>query len=180
MKIGNKIKAIRKEKHITLLELSKESGVALATLSRIENNKMLGTIKAHDSICKALGVNLADIYKEVENESKMVENVPKMNRAEHFVQAKKAKYELLVANTKGKKMFPIMVTVERGGETHEKQSDPGTEKFLYIFSGSLHVTVGKEEYTLKKGDSLYFDASLPHTLKNPSPSKAEAIYIISS
>ena len=92
MKIGKRIHQLRKEKDMTLEELSEKSGVALATLSRMENNKMTGTLKSHNSICKALGASIAELYKEAEDESKTVEAVPRGKRTEHFVHAKKAKY----------------------------------------------------------------------------------------
>ena len=39
MYIGEKLHAIRKAKRISLTELSEKSGVQMATLSRIENQK---------------------------------------------------------------------------------------------------------------------------------------------
>jgi phosphoribosylamine-glycine ligase len=55
---GEIIHGLRKEKKITLLELSEKSGVALATLSRIENGKMTGTLKSHMNICKTLEIDI--------------------------------------------------------------------------------------------------------------------------
>lgn len=47
MHIGRIIRRLRKERKITLLELSQKSGVAIATLSRIETGKMTGRLKSH-------------------------------------------------------------------------------------------------------------------------------------
>ena len=179
MKIGKRIRQLRKEKDMTLEELSKKSGVALATLSRMENDKMTGTLKSHTNICKALGASIADLYREVEDESKTVERVSKGKRTEHFVHAQKAKYELLVSKAMDKKIMPLMIKIESGGSTHAEQNKPGVEKFLYIIIGTIDVNIGDSSYTLKRGDSLYFDASLPHDFKNTSKTEAEAICIIS-
>lgn len=179
MKIGKRLRELRKEKSVTLEELSEKSGVALATLSRMENNKMPGTIKSHTSICKVLGISIADLYRQLEDETKTVESVTKENRTEHFVHAKKATYELLVSRVLDKKIMPLMIKIAPGGETQKEQNKPGIEKFIYLMTGSLETTVGKDRYTLKKGDSLYFDASLPHYFKNKSKSSIEAICIVS-
>ena len=64
MHVGEIIHKLRKSKKMTLLELSNTSGVALATLSRMENGKMTGTLESHMNICKALEVNLPDLYKD--------------------------------------------------------------------------------------------------------------------
>ena len=85
MEVGSKIRMLRKEKNMTLEELSNESGVALATLSRIENNKMNGTMHSHLNICKALKVSISELYKELENEDKTVDSVQIKQRTEHMI-----------------------------------------------------------------------------------------------
>lgn len=178
MNIGNRIKDLRKAKGITLLELSKKSGVALATLSRMENGKMTGTVNSHQIICKALNTSMADLYRELENNSKTVETVSHAKRVEHFVHSDKAKYELLVSKPEEKSITPLMLKIEAGGQTHKEETKPGIEKFMYLMSGLLEACVGNKTFLLKRGDSLYFDASLPHSFKNTSKTSAEAICVI--
>ena len=179
MKIGKRMRTLRKEKNMTLDALSKKSGVALATLSRMENNKMTGTLAAHASICKALGASITELYRNLENEEKTVENISQRKRTEHFVHSNKAKYELLVAKASGKKLLPLILTIGSGGATDQEQDKPGAEKFVYIFAGALEASIGTNTYSLKRGDSLYFDASLPHSFKNILKVQAEAMCIIS-
>ncbi|MBU1083701.1 MAG: XRE family transcriptional regulator [Candidatus Omnitrophota bacterium] len=179
MKIGKRLRELRKKKDITLEELSEKSGVALATLSRMENDKMPGTIKSHLSICKVLGVSIAELYRELEEDTKTSESIPKEGRTEHFVHAKQATYELLVSKTLDKKIMPLMMKIAPGGETQKEQNPPGIEKFVYVIKGVFEAVAGKNKYSLKPGDSLYFDASLPHYFKNSGKTPAEAICVIS-
>ncbi len=179
MQVGKRIRELRKKRDMTLEELSQKSGVALATLSRMENGKMTGTLASHNRICKALGTSLGELYKEVEDSSKTVESVPKTGRAEPLVHTHKVRYELLVTKTLNKKIMPLIIKVSSGGETRKEENEPGVEKFVYIISGSLEAVIGDRSYTLKRGDSLYFDASLPHVFKNRTKIKAAAICIIS-
>lgn len=179
MKIGKSIRHLRKERGMTLEELAEKSGVALATLSRMENNKMTGTLDSHNRICKALNTSIAELYRELEDESKTVETVPKKKRTEHFIHAKKAKYELLVQKAMDKKIMPLMIKISAGGETQKEQNKPGVEKFIYMISGSIDADIGTEIYTLKHGDSLYFDASLPHIFRNKNKTEAEAMCVVS-
>ena len=85
MKIGKRIEAIRLVKKMTLLELSKASGVALATLSRIENERMTGTIDSHMAIAKALGTTLAQLYADIEAEAKEIDLQKKPERTDVFI-----------------------------------------------------------------------------------------------
>lgn len=178
MKIGKRLRGLRKEKGLTLDELSRKSGVALATLSRMENDKMTGTIKAHSSICKALGVSITKLYQELENEQKTVEPLPGEERTEHFVHSNKASYELLVSKAPGKKIMPLMMKLDSGGKTQSEHNKPGVEKFVYVITGTLKAEIGVNNYTLKPGDSLYFDASLPHSFTNGTKTGSEAICIV--
>lgn len=180
MKIGKMLKELRKNKNITLEDLSKKSGVALATLSRIENDKMPGTIKAHNRICSALGSSLSELYKEIEDSQKTIENISASSRPEYHSNNDGIKYELLAARSIDKKIVPLLLTISKNTETLQEENPQGTEKFLYALSGSFYAYIGKNEYALKEGDSLYFDASLPHRYRNKGRSAATAICVSSS
>ena len=54
----------------------------------------------------------------------------------------------------------MLVTIKEG-VTPELVQHKGQE-FNYVLEGSLRVIVGEKEYYLKTGDSIYFDATLPH------------------
>jgi transcriptional regulator with XRE-family HTH domain len=68
IRIGDKIKSIRKEKKLSLTQLAELSGVQLATLSRIEHNKMCGTLESHARIAIALKISLSELYSDVKLE----------------------------------------------------------------------------------------------------------------
>ncbi len=57
------IKQIRKQKNITLDELSKRSGVSKTHINDIENNRKEPTLSIAVSIAKALDVQLTDLFK---------------------------------------------------------------------------------------------------------------------
>ena len=65
IRVGKKIKELRQNKNISLTALSEKSGVQIATLSRIENDKMTGTIETHALLAKALNVGLDEIFKDM-------------------------------------------------------------------------------------------------------------------
>jgi len=177
MKIGKKLKILRKSQKMTLNELSKKSGVQIATLSRMENNIMIGTLESHIEICKALRVSLADFYKEIEDSQKTIALSKKEKKHDSFVHSKKATTEMLTPRIMGKKMMPLLIKIQRNGETHKEENKVATEKFIYILDGKIAIKVGKEEYNLSKGDSIYFDASLPHVFSNKGKSEARVLCV---
>lgn len=179
MHIGEIIHQIRKERKQTLSELSDRSGVALATLSRMENGKMTGTLESHMNICKALEVSLPDLYKGLSDSQKNVEVQSKKARADVFIHDKKSSSEMLASRVLNKKMMPMMVKVLPGGTTHKEETKPGVERFVYVLDGKVEATIGDEAYNLTKGDTLYFESSLPHLFKNVGNGEARFITVTS-
>lgn len=53
----------RNNKNITLVQLSKLTGIGKSTLNNIENGKVSPTIKQLEVIAKALDVRISDLYE---------------------------------------------------------------------------------------------------------------------
>lgn len=178
MKIGEIIHNLRKEREMTLLELSNKSGVALATLSRIENGKMTGTLDSHMQIASALEVKLTDLYKDLAVTDRKVEAHTRGSEANVFVHDKRSTQEMLTSKAMNKKMMPILVRIEKGGETHKEETKIGIEKFVYVVEGKVDAEIGDDRYNLAKGDTLYFDGYLPHQFKNTGTGEARLLCVI--
>jgi len=175
MNIGKKVGELRKNSKLTLAEISKKSGVALATLSRIENGKMVGTLKSHISIAKALNTTLPELYSDI-NKSVILQQ--KEAFADFFIHNKHVRSTILTKGIFTKKMLPIFVSLKRGGKTDKEELKSGTEKFIYLLQGKAEVVVGEERNKLYKGAAIYFNASRPHYIRNISNTTASYLCVI--
>ncbi|MDD5504201.1 MAG: XRE family transcriptional regulator [Candidatus Omnitrophica bacterium] len=173
--MAEKIRGLRKEKGLTLKALSLSSGVALATLSRIETGKMRGTVESHKAIASALGQTLSQLYSNLENKKTPIEYQNIENRTDLFLHNDKASYHMLTSNILSKKMMPVMLKLSSGGRTSIERPCAAAEKFLYVLRGCVEVVIGKTRHVLKKSETLYFNAGLSHYIKNPR--KDEALII---
>lgn len=178
MEIGNALRLLRTTRKMTLKELAEKSGVQIATLSRMEHGIMTGTLHSHMNITRALGTSLADFYREIENEHKAVAFIGRGEKHEPLVRSKESSIELLTTRLAGKKMMPVLIRLKGNAQTAEEQCPPNTEKFLYLLEGKIRACIGKEEYNLVRGDSMYFDASLPHFFNNTAAPEALALCVI--
>ena len=165
MYIGEKLHAIRKAKRISLTELSKTSGVQMATLSRIENQKMVGTLESHMQIAKALGIDVTELYQGLAHKNAIIDFGHDKN-TEVFTHSDAASYEILTKNIMNKKMMPTLVRIEEGGKTNKEQNTGGAEKFIFVLDGHVEININNQLFTLHKYNTLYFDASLPHHYRN--------------
>jgi transcriptional regulator with XRE-family HTH domain len=178
-KIGNRIRTIRKAKKITLIELSKQTGIAQATLSRIETGRMIGTVESHGKIAEALGLSLAELYAPLDRRYEEVSHAKKETPRKVVHQGKGCQFELLTQEVTKKKITPLLATLSGNSRTAMEKNERGVEKFVWVLDGEVEVSVEKENYSVKTGETLYFDASLPHRLANPKAKTAKAFVAVS-
>ncbi|HCI44234.1 MAG TPA: hypothetical protein DE315_01695, partial [Candidatus Omnitrophica bacterium] len=148
MYIGKRVQELRKVKGMSLTELAEKSGVQIATLSRMENMKMTGTLESHMNIARALGVDITQLYSAIiKEEDKAAVQTPK-SLSDVFVHSEKSSYEILTSNVLGKRMMPILLKIEAGGETNTEQNQPGSEKFVFVLEGKIEIQAGEKTYSL--------------------------------
>ena len=177
MQIGARIKQLRETRKMTLTELSEKSGVQIATLSRMENLKMTGTLESHMAVARALGVDITHLYKDIDKEEKKSKLLAEPKHSETFAYNDRASYEILTSKVLEKKMMPVVLRIESGGQTNPEQNPPGSEKFLFILDGAIEAHVGDNSYPLSKNHTLYFDSSVKHYFTNQGKTTAKVICV---
>jgi transcriptional regulator with XRE-family HTH domain len=177
MEVGTRIRELRKERRLKLYELAEKSGVQIATLSRMEHNKMTGTLESHLRIAAALEVELGELYAHL-RKSGPAADAPGIPEAEEvLIHNDKTGYLILAKNISRKKMLPVAVKIEPGGQTREEALKTGAEKFIYALSQPVEIIINGKPLLLKENYCLYFDASLPHYYRNPSNQTCRALVV---
>ena len=177
--LGERIRWLRKKRGLTLIEISKATAIDPATISRIENGKMPGTLDSHVRIAEALGVRLPELYENVLLEHEEAKRGETKERVETFYHSSGVVAELLTTAALQKKMMPILLKIKPGGYTENEEFPLSTERFIYILKGSVTMERGEDIRKLREGESLYFVASRPHHFKNPSKSEeAQCLSVI--
>ena len=179
--VGARLRAIRKAQKIRLLELTKACGVDAATICRIETGQMTGTLESHMKLARGLGVKLTALYEGLEeaHAKRGVALQQPSGRTEVYVhQAGKSSMSMLTTEILKKKLMPVLITIEPGGSTNKEEAKVGTEKFLYVLEGELEAKVGETTHQLKRGSSLYFEASIPHVLKNAGSRTVRCLSVV--
>lgn len=64
---GSSLRILRRKRNMRLNRLSELSGIQIATLSRMETNKMIGTVKSYANIAKVLRLKISELFFELEN-----------------------------------------------------------------------------------------------------------------
>ncbi len=166
--VGTRLRAIRTEQRVTLTELAKRAGVDAATISRIETGLMVGTLESHLKLATALGAKLTDLYAGLDQARQGQTAVQESSgRTDVYVhEAGKSSTTMLTTDVLKKKLMPVLVVIEPGGSTQREEARVGTERFIYVLEGEVEAKIGEAVHRLKKGSTLYFDASAPHVFRN--------------
>ena len=178
--IGSRLRQFRKEKRLTLVDLAKAAGVDIATISRIETGRMTGTLESHVKLANALGVKVTELYSGLEDvraRQGATHQLPSARNDVYVHEAGAASIALLTSDVLKKKLMPVLITIEPGGSTQQEEARLGTEQFLYVLEGVADAVVGEETFALKKGSSLYFDASIPHQIRNTGQAALRCISV---
>ena len=180
MELGKKIRLLRKDRGMSLDDLAKKSGLGKATLSRIENDIHSGTLKTHTKICEALGINLKDLYSEIdEKDHEVIAIKPSTVEAEVFTYDEKATSVILTQGLSRRNMLPQLLTIEPEGSTTPEENPGGTEKFIFCLEGKVTLSISDKVYSLKKGDALYFRSSFRHQFTNKNGKTAKILSVTS-
>ena len=164
--LGERIRNLRKAKHLTIVEVAKGTGIDQATLSRIENGKMTGTLDSHRRIAEVLGLRLPELYDTVMRQIAETKDKKILKKFETFSHAGGAVAELLTTGVLQKKMMPVLLKIKGKGRTETEEYSSMTERFIYVLKGEVEAIFGKQTSRLKQGESLYFNASAPHHFMN--------------
>ncbi len=180
MELGTRLRALRKEHGLSLEQLASKSGVALATLSRMENGKGSGTFRTHQKIAEALGLAITELYRDFhEPEQEAVLVRLETEEAESFTYDEKTSAILLTSQIFQKNMLPQMVVFQPGGKTALEQYRKSIERWILVLEGVIEAIVGGKTYQVPKGGTLYFKASLPHQFHNRETGVTKIISVTS-
>jgi transcriptional regulator with XRE-family HTH domain len=185
LKLGEKVRALRAGSGMGLEALAGKVGVPAALLRQIEAGEIHPTVATLLRIGRAFGVGLEAFFAE-EGEAHRIEIIRKGARTKvrrsrlDGATPLSYSYEALVASFQGKHMQPFLCEFDvRVGRKIEPLSHEG-EEFHYVLSGGLEFTAGGRTYALGAGDSLYFDATIPHALRARGRTRARTVAVVSS
>ena len=177
VELGQKIRALRVERGMTLDDVVSKTGLTRSWLSKVENFRVTPSLPALIQIAETLGVTVAELFEGLDKRPAFVfvknGDGPQITRDREM---STIVYESLAHERTDRVMDPFVLTVPARGGREESLTHEG-EEFLRVLSGRVQFHYGDAVYELAAGDSLYFDASTPHRLWNPSAKPAQVLCV---
>jgi quercetin dioxygenase-like cupin family protein/DNA-binding XRE family transcriptional regulator len=175
--VGAKIRALRWQRGLRLVEMSQKTGLSSALLSKIERGQSVPTIPALFKIATCLEVGLAHFFPRPRRSPAVISRSAERIRLPETPDAKDSSYDFeclnYAATTPRIQCYAAEFRSGQGGRYH---AHPGGE-FIFVMSGGLRLTIESEEYVLESGDSVYFDSAVPHNYAKVGDGPSTALVV---
>lgn len=163
--LGQILYAFRADAGLSLNALAAASGLSAGLLSQIERGNGNPSYNTLIKLAHALGVRVGDFFGGHDPEPKLAELIKADSRRRLLLSEHDMVYELITPSMNGR-LGVIRAQVAAGWSNETVPFLHEGEECVLVVEGSLVVVVAGERYELTEGDSLTYDASVPHWYAN--------------
>jgi transcriptional regulator with XRE-family HTH domain len=179
--IGPRLRALREGMDLSLRDLADRSGVSAPMLSQVERGETSPTLAVAHRIAAGLDLSLSQLLRLDEGPPVTVVRAddvkPSRERRGH-------RTEVLTPALPGQRAELSRHTLEPGAATGDPSDpplhEPGAREIAYVESGTVVLCIEDATHDLHAGDTVTFDADLPHHFENPGPRAATFLAVVAA
>ena len=166
--VPSRLRTLRTERGMTLIELSKATGISKSTLSRLETGQRKPSLELLLPIARTYRVALDDLVGAPEVGDPRIRPQPQKRGARVVVP--------LTEHPNGMHAWKVVIPPER--KRPQLKSHDGYE-WLYVLSGELRLLLGGHDLTMKAGEVAEFDTQVPHWFGAAGDQPVELLSLLS-
>lgn len=175
--LARRLAALRREAGLTLDVVEERSGVSRATLSRIERGETSPTAHVLGRLCTAYKVTMSELLLSIE------EGGPRCMPRSQATQWRDPEtgFSRAAISPPAKGYSIELVWAELPPRTSVHYDEPpmhGMEQHVVLFEGELRLTLGEDQYHLRRDDCLRTKLYTPVSFFNPGRSTARYLLAI--
>jgi transcriptional regulator with XRE-family HTH domain len=173
--VGRQLRRLRNSRSLSLRALAEKCGLNFNTLSLIENGKTSPSVFTLQQIAAALRVPITAFF-QTEPRKKSVVFQRLGNRP--GVEFQNGRLEDLGEGLSLRGGQLILLTLQACTQEGSEFITHTGQEFVFCLEGGLEYEIEDQKYVLGPGDSLIFEAHLPHRWGNPGPSGSRSLLIL--
>jgi transcriptional regulator with XRE-family HTH domain len=178
--VGPRIKALRDAMGFSLRDLAERSGVSAPMLSQVERGETSPTLAVAEKIAAGLELTLSQLLRLDEGQHVSISRAGERRRSERGGH----RFEELTPPLPGLRADVSLHTLEPGATTGGREDppmhEPGSRETAVVLNGHLALFVEGGRHDLSSGDSVTFDADLPHHFENDGEDPTRFIAVIAA
>jgi len=171
--VGAKVRTLRQRRGLSLRELAERSTLSVNTISLLERGLMAPSIVTLQKLAMALGVKITFFFEEPEAREVIFTKASQRPRA----WGTGVLMENLGSGLANQSVELLFIQLEAEARSGEQPVAHTGHEFVLCLAGKIEYEIGGRHYRLEEGDSLLFEARLPHRWHNPSDDLATAILV---
>ena len=173
--VGKRLNSLRQERGFSIRTLAAKSGLAVNTLSLIENGKTSPSVSTLHQLAMALQIPITKFFDPPIEKEKILFTQPNQRRSLQF---NDTFLEDLGACLPNWAVQPMLVTLKPGAGSGEHEIVHTGYEFAYCLEGTITYQVLHRTYILACGCSLLFEAHLAHQWGNNTDHDAKLLLIV--
>jgi transcriptional regulator with XRE-family HTH domain len=180
--IGARVKALREAEGLSLRDLAERSGVSAPMLSQVERGETSPTLTVAARIATGLELRLSQLLRLDEQGAVTVVRASERRRGGN--PRRGHRFEVLTSAQPGQRAELSRHTLGAGGSTGAPDDppihEPGSRETALVEEGRIVLVCDGARYKLQEGDTVTFDADLPHHFENPTTVEAAFLAVVSA
>lgn len=180
--LPNRLRALRRQHELSLDQLAQRTGLTKSYLSKVERGLSEPSISTVLKLAQAYSVGVAQLVGADTDEQDQSVSVVRHNQREKLVRGDQKAgyiYEAIAGARHTKAMDPFIIYPPREADARPVSQPHAGEEFMFVLTGTVHVSIGDQAFDLVVGDSIYFDSELPHRISTTSEENAKVLVVAS-
>lgn len=174
MEIGQRLRNIRSERGLSIRDLARKSGLNVNTLSMIENNKNSPSLETLQQLSFALEIPITTFFEDA-SPKKIIHYKSNQRPGVAFAHGK---LEDLGAGMPRRGAETFLVTLKPHSNSGEYPIVHTGREIVFCLEGTLTYIIGDQPFLLEPGDSLFFEAHLPHRWQNTGTIPSRSLLVL--
>lgn len=173
--VGSRLRELRAEHGLSIRALAEQSGLNVNTLSLIENGKTSPSVSTLQQVAAALDVPIAAFFEMKKPPQMIVYQQTGERPTAAFAYGTLAD---LGAGFSSQGIEPFLVILEPKAHSGKAPIVHTGVELVYCLEGRLEYEVDEQVFSLGAGDSLIFEAHLPHHWRNAGESPSRSLLVL--
>ena len=178
--VGPRVRTLREAMDLSLRDLAERSGVSAPMLSQVERGETSPTLQVAARIAAGLDLRLSQLLRL--DEDGIVTVVRREERRRGGSDGHR--YEILTPPLPGQRAevsrHALAPGASTGGPGDPPMHEPGSRETAVVETGTVTLLIDGARHELRAGDSVTFDADLPHHFENHGKEEAALLAVVSA
>lgn len=170
--LGKRLLRLRRDRKLTLKHVANETGLTPEHLSKIEKGEVIPPVAVVLQLSKAIGIDSSVLLREEKRRAEESSDRDYQRRTEAY------SYRTLTPEARHRHLKAFKVFIDPLSDHEGVSYRHAGEEFIYVLTGKIEVKVGENENILGPGESIHFNSSVVHKLRNLSGEKAELLVVL--